>query len=129
MVKQLQHGYTVYMKRSLLFWIPNVLLVFVMAGSAVYYFVDTPSVVKAFGDLGYPGYTVYFNAIAKLLGAVGILVPQVPGFLKEWSYAGYLYIMLLAFQAVTVHMGFAWPMLAFVALFFLAYYGYRQRLR
>jgi hypothetical protein len=26
-------------------------------------------------------------------------------------------------------MGFAWPMLAFVALFFLAYYGYRQRLR
>jgi hypothetical protein len=106
------------MKRSLLFWIPNVLLVFVMAGSAVYYFVDTPSVIKVFGD-----------AIAKLLGAVGILVPQVPHFLKEWSYAGYLYIMLLALQAVTVHMGFAWPMLAFVALFFLAYYGYRQRLR
>lgn len=118
------------MKRKLLFWVPNVLLVFAMVGSAVYYFVDTPAVAKVFGELGYPAFTLYFNATAKILGGIAILVPQVPRFLKEWSYAGYLYIMLLALQAMLATMPvFPWPMVGFLALFFVAYYGYSKSLK
>jgi hypothetical protein len=113
------------MKKKLLFWIPNALLVFVMAGSAVYYFVDTPAAAKAFTELGYPPYTLYFNAIAKLLGAIAILVPAVPRYLKEWAYAGYLFILLLAFQAIVMTMPFPWPMLGILAVWGMAYYGFR----
>lgn len=109
------------------YWIPHILLVFVMAGSGVMYFAQPDMAAKAFTDLGYPVYTMYFNAIAKLLGAAAILFP-VPRFLKEFAYAGYLYIILLATQAVWVMMpGGQWPMLGFVALWTWAYWEFRNK--
>jgi uncharacterized membrane protein len=116
------------MKKSLLYWILNILLVLAMVASAVYYFVDTPAVAKIFTELGYPTFTLYFNATAKILGGIAILVPGIPRFLKEWAYAGYLYIMLLAFQAIYMRMpGFPWPMIGFLVLFGLAYWSFTQR--
>lgn len=115
------------MKNSLLFWIPNSLLLLVMVGSGIYYFVDTPMAAEAFRGLGYPTYTLYFNAIAKLLGGIAIVFP-LPRVLKEWAYAGYLYILLMATQAVWVSMpGIPWPMFGFIALWGVAYWRYRVR--
>jgi putative oxidoreductase len=115
------------MKKFFLFWLPNALLLFFMVGSGVYYFVDTPSVAQIFTDLGYPTYTLYFNAIAKFLGGIAIVVPSVPRFLKEWAYAGYLFIILLAVQAVWMTMpGIPWMMFVFIAIWVVAYVGWKK---
>ena len=98
-----------------------------MVGSGIYYFVDTPAIELAFVQLGYPTYTLYFNAIAKFLGGIAIVAP-VPRVLKEWAYAGYLFILLLALQAVWMTMpGIPFPMLGFIAVWAWAYWRYRVR--
>ncbi len=113
------------MKKKLLYWIPTSLLLFFMVGSAIYYFVDTPMAAKAFTGLGYPVYTLYFNAIAKILGGIAIVSP-VPKFLKEWAYAGYLFILLLATQAVWMTMpGLPYPMFGFIVIWALSFWQYR----
>lgn len=116
------------MKKALLFWVPHVLLLWFMAGSAIYYFVDTPAVAAIFTELGYPTYTLYFNATAKILGGIVILFPQFPRWMKEFAYAGYLYIILLATQAIwLMQPGGQWMMFGFVALWAWAYYAFRKR--
>jgi len=117
------------MKKKLLYWVPTILLLVPMVGSAIYYFVDTPATIEGLAELGYPAYILYFIAIAKILGAIAIVSP-VPRFLTEWAYAGYLYILLLAFQAVFVSLPeFPWPILGFLVLWGLSYWQYRvQRL-
>jgi hypothetical protein len=38
--------------------------------------------------LGYPLYFIQFISVAKLLGAIVILIPGVGRSIKEWAYAG-----------------------------------------
>ena len=42
--------------------------------------------------LGYPLYFIYIIGIAKMLGAIAIVVPHFPR-LKEWAYAGIVFNM------------------------------------
>lgn len=117
------------MKKLFAFWVPHVLLLWFMAGSAVFYFLDTPAVIQIFAELGYPAYTVYFNAVAKILGGIAITFPQFPRWMKEFAYAGYLYIILLAVQAVYLMKSPAEGafMLLFVVLWAWAYWIFRKR--
>ncbi len=113
------------MRKFFLYWVPTALLLLPMVGSAIYYLVDTPAVIAIFGQMGYPAYTVYFNAFAKILGGIAIALPF-PRILKEFAYAGYLYIMLLALQAVWMTMpGIPWTMFVFLVLWAVAYRQFR----
>lgn len=113
------------MKKKLLYWVPTTLLLFGMVGSAISYFVDIPAAAEAFGQLGYPSYVLYFNGIAKILGAIAIVAPVSP-IAKEWAYAGYLYILLLATQSLYLMMpAFLPPMALFYLCFSLSYWQYR----
>jgi hypothetical protein len=117
------------MKKALLYWVPTGLLLLVMVGSAAWYIMNPDAAAKAFAELGYPAYTMYFNASAKILGAIALLTPQVPRFLKEWAYAGYLFILLLAMQAIFVMMSPAQsaPILIFIGLWALSYWQFTKR--
>ncbi len=44
-------------------------------------------------QLGYPKYIISFLGVAKLLGAIAILVPGYPR-LKEWAYAGLVFDLI-----------------------------------
>lgn len=114
--------------QKLLYWIPNGLLLLMMMSSGIMYFVQHDVSAQIFIDLGYPVYSMYFNAIAKILGGIAILTP-VPRFLKEWAYAGYLFIILLAIQAVWMTMPLAegWFMIFFFILWALAYWQFKRR--
>ena len=90
------------MKQKLLYWIPHTLLLLLMVGSAIMYFLQSSAVAEIFVQLGYEPYTMYINATAKILGGIAIVSP-VPTFLKQFAYAGYLYIITLAFAAVLKH--------------------------
>ncbi len=116
------------MKKALLYWIPNGALLLVMVGSGVMYFIQPAEIAAVFTQLGYPVYTMYFNATAKILGGIAIVVPQIPRFLKEFAYAGYIYIILLAAQATMMTMPF--PQSSFIVVFIVlwawAYWAFRR---
>lgn len=118
------------MKKSLLYWIPNGLLLFMMVASGIMYFVNAEEVAAIFTQLQYPVYTMYFNATAKILGGIAIVWPGLPTWIKEFAYAGYLYIILLALQAVVMTMpGIPWIMFIALAIWGLAYWQFRKRIR
>lgn len=123
-VTLLQYG---HMKKQLLFWVPNALLLLVMVGSGIMYFLKPVDIAAVFTQLGYPVYTMYFNATAKILGGIAIVLPVFPRFLKEFAYAGYLYIILLATQAVmmTSSLAQSWFMVIFIAIWAWAYWAFR----
>jgi len=47
--------------------------------------------------LGYPDYFGTALAVFKVLGALLLIIPQVPKRLKEWAYAGFTFDFLFAF--------------------------------
>ena len=115
-------------KKSLLYWIFHVLLLVLMAGSGIYYLVDFASVAEIYLQLQYPEYSIYANAIAKILGGMVIIMPQFSRWLKEWAYAGYLYIMILATQSIVMTMpGFPWVMVVSFAIWAGAYWQFRKQ--
>ncbi len=57
-----------------------------------------PEAVEIFKHLGYPVYLLPFIGIAKILGAVAVLVPGFPR-LKEWAYAGLTFDLIGAFYS------------------------------
>lgn len=112
------------------FWIPTALMLLAMVGSGIMYFVQSQQVAEVFAQLGYPAYTLYFNATAKILGGIVIAFPYFSRWLKEWAYAGYLYIILLATQAVIMTMpGFPWVMLISIVIWGLSYWQFRKSLK
>ncbi|MCK7590495.1 DoxX family protein [Subsaxibacter sp. CAU 1640] len=50
--------------------------------------------------LGYPDYFGTALAVFKVLGALLLIIPQVPKRLKEWAYAGFTFDFLFAFISI-----------------------------
>lgn len=118
-------------KINILYWIFTGLLAFVMLMSGVQNaFVTAESVELLTAQLGYPEYIIAFIGVAKILGAIAILVPGFPT-LKEWAYAGLLFDLLGATYSVIMSEGLQPAhagMLIFFALWALSYLYYRKRL-
>jgi hypothetical protein len=89
-----------------------------------------PDVAQVFARLGFPNYFRIELCVAKLVGLVVVLVPQVPAVLKEWAYAGFAIVLVSALIAhLAVGEGVAawiWSVGTFV-LEALSYFFYRQR--
>lgn len=73
------------------YWIFTLLLAALMGAGAIPDILSTPDAVQMVcGHLHYPAYFLPFIGVAKLLGAIAILVPGFPR-LKEWAYAGFTF--------------------------------------
>lgn len=75
--------------------------------------------------LGYPDYFAYALIICKVFGVVAISVPQVPGKLKEWAYAGLTYNLLfaaLSHAVVDGNIGFVLMPLVFLGILAVSYF-------
>jgi hypothetical protein len=80
--------------------------------------------------LGYPHYFVAYIGLAKMVGAVVLVLPGLPR-LKEWAYAGLFYDLLTAtfsFYAVGDPVVQWLPMLVFMVVLFASYMLYHRRL-
>ncbi|HMF73918.1 MAG TPA: DoxX family protein [Flavitalea sp.] len=77
------------MKRTkILYWIFTVLFAGLMIFSAVSGVKPSEETVKMLHDgLGYPIYFIQFISVAKIVGALVILIPGLKT-IKEWAYAG-----------------------------------------
>src|SRR6266478_7956729 len=72
------------------FWIVTALFCLEMSFTAYYELLRLPEAAQAFTRLGFPA--AYFRvelSWAKVAGVAALLLPMVPGRLKEWAYAGF----------------------------------------
>jgi uncharacterized membrane protein YphA (DoxX/SURF4 family) len=63
--------------------------------AAFTYLSGNPQAVQGFSHVGYPQQLRVMLGIAKLLGAIVLVVPALPR-LKEWAYAGFAFAWIAA---------------------------------
>lgn len=80
-------------KTRIAFWIVTGLFAAFMLMSGIVDAISTPNALKFFKQLELPAYLSPFLGIAKILGAIAILIPGFPR-LKEWAYAGLFFDLL-----------------------------------
>ena len=103
------------------------LLCLMMMGSGVIYLFNQEYVAGVYTGLGFPGYLLFFNATCKILGGIAIL-GKFHRHLKEWAYAGYFYIIILAILAHTMAAdGQAGGAIAAFIFFVISYGTFRKR--
>ena len=73
---------------KIIYWITTGIVGAMMLFSAYSYFTN-PQVADGFKHLGFPDYFRVELAIAKITGALILLIPFVPIRIKEWAYAGF----------------------------------------
>ena len=69
------------------YWITTSLITLSLTSAGLMYFLS-PEVAAGFTHLGFPDYFRKELGIAKLLGALALIVPMLPRNIKEWAYAG-----------------------------------------
>jgi len=115
------------MKIKYVYWTATVLLALMMGGSGTMYFVSEAA-AQTFADLGFPDYFRVELGIAKIAGAIALLIP-LPRWIKEWTYAGFTISFT---SAIIAHLAAGDPVAAvvppIVALLILAtsYITYRR---
>jgi hypothetical protein len=75
-------------KDKIIYWATTGLFSVLMLMNAYLYFTD-PKMVEGFKHLGFTDFFRQELAIAKIIGAIVLLVPAFPNKLKEWAYAGF----------------------------------------
>jgi len=78
---------------KIIYWICTGLIAAFMLMSGVMYLTKAPQVVEGFKTIGFPDFFRVILGVAKIAGAVALLVP---GFntLKEWAYAGFTFVFI-----------------------------------
>ena len=87
-------------KYKITYWITTGLITFMMLFSA-YNYVANPDMKLAFQHLGFPDYFRIELGIAKLIGAIILIVPKIPVRVKGFAYAGFAITFISAFIAHT----------------------------
>lgn len=107
------------MPRKLAYWITTVIVAGLSLMAARSYLSGGAGMVQAFARVGYPQQLRIILGIAKLLGAITLLIPRAP-ILKEWAYAGFTFAWICAFIAQYLVKDFPTPSVAFILLVLLA---------
>jgi hypothetical protein len=80
------------------YWVSTGLVTLGMLFSVYNYFYN-PALKVAYTHIGFPDWFRVELGIAKLLGALALIIPQVPVHIKEWAYFGFFVNFLSAFFA------------------------------
>ncbi len=83
------------MARKVCYWVSTGLLAALSVFAAFTYLSGSPQAVQGFAHVGYPQQLRIILGIAKLLGAITLVVPGLPK-LKEWAYAGFTFAWISA---------------------------------
>ena|SRR5437868_14847347 len=86
------------MARTIAYWVSTGLLAAMSAFAAFAYLSGSQQAVEGFAHVGYPQQLRIILGIAKLLGAITLIVPGLVK-LKEWAYAGFTFEWISAFVA------------------------------
>ncbi|MEP7306153.1 MAG: DoxX family protein [Acidobacteriota bacterium] len=83
------------MQRNIAYWGATGLVTIVPLLAAFSYLTTSPAAVENFRHVGYPQQLRVLLGIAKLAGAIVLLLPRLPT-LKEWAYAGFTFMWIAA---------------------------------
>jgi len=84
--------------RTVAYWVTTGLLAALSIFAGFSYVSGNPQAVQGFAHVGYPQQLRIILGIAKLLGAISLVVPGLPR-LKEWAYAGFTFAWISAVVA------------------------------
>jgi hypothetical protein len=119
-------------KINIIYWTSTVLFgAFMLFSGIMNAIIEPDSIALITTTLGYPQYIIPFLGVAKILGALAILVPGFPR-LKEWAYAGLFFDMAGATYS-GIYVNGLQPEMAFMLVFFgmeavsYIYFHKRQR--
>jgi uncharacterized membrane protein YphA (DoxX/SURF4 family) len=86
------------MARKVIYWVSTGILAALAVFAAFIYLSGNSQAVEGFVRVGYPQQLRIILGIAKILGAIALVVPGFPT-LKEWAYAGFTYAWISAHVA------------------------------
>src|SRR5260370_41120431 len=86
------------MTRKITYWVSTGLVGVMSLFAAFIYLSGSPQAVQGFAHVGYPQQLRIILGIAKLLGAIILVVPGLAK-VKEWAYAGFTFARISAFVA------------------------------
>ena len=84
--------------RKILYWGATGLVATATLLAAFSYLTTAPQAVENFRHVGYPQQLRVLLGIAKLSGAIVLLLPRLPT-LREWAYAGFTFMWIAAIVA------------------------------
>jgi hypothetical protein len=94
-------------KTNVLYWVFTGLFAAAMLFSSIGNVMMDDASVQLISDmLHFPKYMIPFLGVAKILGVLGILIPGLPRWIKEWSYAGLFFDLSGATYAIIATAGF-----------------------
>ena len=79
-------------RNRIIYWIATIWLALGMTSTGIVQIMRIDEEVIMMTHLGYPLYFLTIIGVWKLLGVIAILVPKFP-LLKEWTYAGFIFVM------------------------------------
>ena len=117
------------MKRyKTIFWVSSTLL-FLTQGLMPLLTMHSDASKAAMTQLGYPAYFGVMLAVFKFFGGLAIVLPKVPGRVKEWAFAGFAIDFICAFISLWAT-GADLPVLLFplmaLLILILCYYAFYQ---
>ena len=83
------------MKRTIVYWGATGVVAIAALLGGFSYVTNSPEAIENFRHVGYPQQLRVLLGIAKLAGAIALLVPRRPT-LKEWAYAGFTFTWIAA---------------------------------
>ncbi len=85
------------MKNSKIIYWTTTILFFLFEGVMPALTSQTEMAKEGIRSLGYPEYFGVLLTVFKVAGALVLLIPQIPGRVKEWAYAGFTFELISAF--------------------------------
>lgn len=80
---------------KIIFWITTI-LIFLFEGVMPALTSQSELAKEGIRHLGYPEYFGNALVVFKILGVLALIIPQVPGRIKEWAYAGFAFDFIFA---------------------------------
>lgn len=100
---------------KLVYWIVTIVFAGFMIFSSIGAITNNKETFDFITHLGYPKYFVPFTGVAKILGAIAILLPFFNR-VKEWAYAGLFFDLLAALYSILALHGFDLLGVVFISL-------------
>lgn len=119
---------------NIIYWVSTIIFAGLMIFSAAGGIEPTQQAIQLMHDsLGYPVYFIQFISVAKLLGAIAILIPGLNRSIKEWAYAGLFFDLTGAIYSGVAVSGKFDPMmitmLAWILPGILSYYFWHKKMK
>lgn len=80
-------------RNKIIYWVATLWLSLGMVSTGIVQLIKMKEEIdRTSAHLGYPSYFLTIIGVWKILGVIAILIPKYP-LLKEWAYAGFVFLM------------------------------------